>query len=67
MNKHDEPGVASREAHATVLLKLGIILLLLDGCGLSHFANSIPEAFIFAVLTMPAGIFVVICALEARK
>lgn len=63
----NEPRVASREAHATVLLGLGIILLLLDGCGLAHFADSIPEAFIFAALTMPAGIFVVICALEARK
>jgi len=63
----NETRVADRRTHATVLLALGVILLLLDGCALAHFADSIPEGVVLAALTMPAALFVILCALEVRK
>jgi hypothetical protein len=51
-----------------VLLLAGTLLLLADGAALALCADAYPvEAVIFAVLTIPASVFVIRCAFVIRN
>jgi hypothetical protein len=52
---------------AAIWLTIGVIILICDGLALAHFADNYVEALILGVLTVPSSIFVILCALEARK
>jgi len=45
------------------LLAGGVALLLLDGCAIAHYADSVVEAVIIALVTMPTGGFILATAL----
>jgi hypothetical protein len=52
---------------AALWLLAGCLLMLLDGLALVHFCATLLEAFVFAGLTLPTGIFIICAAVEARK
>lgn len=52
---------------AALWFAFGCILMVVDGFALVHFCNSLPEALVFAGLTLPTGVFILCAAAEARK
>ena len=49
------------------LLAGGVLLLLLDGCAIAHFADTSVEATIIALITMPAAGFLIATAIHIRN
>jgi len=45
------------------LLAGGVLLLLVDGSAIVHYADSVIEATVFSLLTMPAATFLIMVAL----
>jgi len=45
------------------LLAGGVALLLLDGCAIAHYADSVTESVIIALVTMPTGGFLLAVAM----
>jgi hypothetical protein len=48
------------------LLTGGVALLLLDGCAIIEYADTVLEATVFSLLTMPAAGYVISCAIALR-
>lgn len=51
---------------AVALMFMGIGLLILDGCALAHYADAAFEAFVIAMVTAPAAVFVIATAFVVR-
>jgi polyferredoxin len=56
-----------RHLYAAIWMAAGGILLMLDVIAIRFFATDAVEALVLAALTAPTGLFVMLCALEARK
>jgi len=56
-----------RRLYAAIWMAAGGILLMLDVIAIRFFATDAVESLVLAALTAPTGLFVMLCALEARK